>query len=186
MAVVLYILRIDCASLKVYTKTGAQISLAINKSITGTGFIPRPLKIKLFGLPTSSPATPPQSRCCATHLYTAQWGCARYGEVLVRGVLHGSRGLPAPPVAPLSPWLYINISLGKCQYFFSSFLEKLFGSVLPSPAQCIPEPDGCWCTFIYRANRTPGGTGGFSWRGSYIALVGYPQRVAPSLPAIIY
>ena len=63
---------------------------------------------------------------------------------------------------PLSPWLYINISLGECQYFFSSFLEKLFGSVLPSPAQCIPEPDGCWCTFIYRANRTPGGTGGFS------------------------
>ena len=118
MAVVLCILRIDCASVKVYNKTDAQISLAINKSITGTGFVPRPLKIKVFGLPTSSPATPPQSRCCATHLYTAQWGCARYGEVLVRGVLHGSRGLPAPPVAPLSPWLYINTPLGECQYFF--------------------------------------------------------------------
>lgn len=128
------ILRIDYASVKVYNGVGAQIPLAINKSITGTGFIPRPLKIKLFGLSTSSPATPPQSRCCATHLYTAQWGCARYGEVLVRGVLHGSRGLPAPLVAPLSPWLYINISLGECQYFFSSFLEKVLA---PS---CRPPP----------------------------------------------
>lgn len=69
MAVVLCILRIDNVSGKVYNKTDAQISLAIKKSITGTGFIPRPLKID----------------------------------------------------------------------FFSSFLEKFFGSVLPSPAQSIPE-----------------------------------------------
>lgn len=48
MSVVLCILRIDCASGKVYNKTGAQISLEINKSITGTGFIPRPLKYTFF------------------------------------------------------------------------------------------------------------------------------------------
>ena len=102
MAVVLCILRIDNVSGKVYNKTDAQILLAIKKSITGTGFIPRPLKIKVFGLPTPSPATPPQSRCCATHLYTAQWGCARYRGVLVKGVLYRSRGLPSW-VAPSLP-----------------------------------------------------------------------------------
>lgn len=48
MAVVLCILRIDGGGVKVYNKTGAQISLAINKSITGTGFIPRPLKYTFF------------------------------------------------------------------------------------------------------------------------------------------
>lgn len=37
MAVILCILRIDYASVKVYNKTGAQILLAINKSITGAG-----------------------------------------------------------------------------------------------------------------------------------------------------
>lgn len=48
MAVILCILRIDYASGKVYNKTGAQIPLVIKKSITGTGFIPRPLKMKSF------------------------------------------------------------------------------------------------------------------------------------------
>ena len=42
----------------------------------------------------------------------------------MRGVLHGSRGLPAPPVAPLSPWLYINTPFGECQYFFSKKIEN--------------------------------------------------------------
>ena len=37
MAVVLCILRIDGGGVKVYNKTGAQILLAINKSITGAG-----------------------------------------------------------------------------------------------------------------------------------------------------
>lgn len=48
MAVVLCILRIDGGGAKAYNGAGAQISLAIKKSLTGTGFIPRPLKIKTF------------------------------------------------------------------------------------------------------------------------------------------
>lgn len=48
MAVVLCILRIDGGGVKVYNWAGAQILLALKKSITGTEFIPRPLKIKTF------------------------------------------------------------------------------------------------------------------------------------------
>ena len=44
MAVVLCILRIDKRAGIVYNGAGAQISLTLKKSITGTGFIPRPLK----------------------------------------------------------------------------------------------------------------------------------------------
>ena len=48
MVVVLFILRIDKRAGIVYNGAGAQISLTLKKSITGTGFIPRPLKIKTF------------------------------------------------------------------------------------------------------------------------------------------
>ena len=95
------------------------------------------------------------------------------------GVLHGSRGLPAPPVAPLSPWLYINTPERECQYFFSSFLEK-FLDCLPHHPQRLRNPVAVLPTYIPR-NEVARGTVRFLCGGSYMALVGFRlHRLPPS------